>query len=135
MTNSDTRPETAQRLQAAREASGFPSAKAAARRFGWSEDTYAQHENGTRGLTRSATRYAKAFKVSSAWILTGEGDGPGESSEIISELRAIVLALRNDDERRELLQMVRRYKLGIDAEARERLSGEGEGHAGGGYEK
>lgn len=67
----------ARRLQEAREKAGFPSAKAAAKRFGWSPDSYHQHENGQRGITRVAAKYAKAYKVSEAWLLTGDGQGPG----------------------------------------------------------
>lgn len=67
------------RLKAARVAAGFESAAAAAARFGWPYPTYAQHESGA-GLGRSSARYARAFKVSEAWLLTGAG--PGISPEI-----------------------------------------------------
>jgi SOS-response transcriptional repressor LexA len=70
------RPDTAKRLEQARIAAGFEDAKSAARFFGWKYDTYAQHENGTRGIVRAAERYARALKVSAAWLLTGEGNGP-----------------------------------------------------------
>lgn len=69
----DDRPEPAIRLQEAREKRGFKSARDAATFFGWNYDTYVQHENGTRGITRMAERYASAFHVSKAWLLTGEG--------------------------------------------------------------
>lgn len=72
----DHRPDTAKRLEEARLAMGFEDAKSAATYFGWKYDTYAQHENGTRGITRAASRYARALKVSLAWLLTGEGKGP-----------------------------------------------------------
>ncbi|RWO90889.1 helix-turn-helix transcriptional regulator [Mesorhizobium sp.] len=74
----DDRPEPAKRLQIARESAKFSSARAAADFFGWSVDTYHQHENGTRGIGRASARYAKAFRVSEAWLLTGEGQGPGK---------------------------------------------------------
>lgn len=68
---------TAERLRQARIAAGFDTARAAARRHGWSVDTYGSHENGTRGLRNAAAlRYARAFKVSAGWLLTGEGAGP-----------------------------------------------------------
>jgi phage repressor protein C with HTH and peptisase S24 domain len=61
------------RLQIARRKAGFADATSAARAFGWNENTYRSHENGTRGLTRPvAMKYAKAFKVSAAWLLTNE---------------------------------------------------------------
>lgn len=67
-------PDQAVRLRQAREARGFPDAKAAAKFFGWIYDTYAQHENGNRGIRRDvAERYGKAYGVSPAWLLTGEG--------------------------------------------------------------
>jgi len=78
----DDRPEAAKRLEKARLARGFDDAKAAATYFGWKYDTYAQHENGLRGLVRAADRYAKAFRVSEAWLLTGEGAGPGQPRAI-----------------------------------------------------
>ncbi len=77
----DDRPEPAIRLQQAREARGFRTAKHAAKYFGWSYDSYAQHENGLRGIARKAGQYAKAFRVSEAWLLTGEG-GLARPSEI-----------------------------------------------------
>lgn len=61
------------RLRRARENAGFDSATAAARRFGWTVSTYSSHENGQTPVpVKAAERYAKAFKVSPAWILTGE---------------------------------------------------------------
>jgi phage repressor protein C with HTH and peptisase S24 domain len=62
------------RLIAAREAAGFKSARAAALRHHWTPSTYASHENGQTALpAKSASQYARAFKVSAAWLLTGEG--------------------------------------------------------------
>lgn len=63
------------RLQQARVRAGYSTASDAARNFGWNENTYRSHENGERGLKQEvARRYASAFEVSSAWLLTGEGD-------------------------------------------------------------
>ncbi|ATU91422.1 S24 family peptidase [Phyllobacterium zundukense] len=78
----DDRPEAAKRLEQARIARGFKSAKDATTFFGWNYDTYAQHENGTRGIVRAADRYAKAYRVSQGWLLTGEGDGPGMTDHV-----------------------------------------------------
>ena len=65
------------RLRQAREAAGYDSPIEASRRFGWSEHTYKSHENGIRGIRPAqAHKYAKAFKVSAGWILTGEGIKP-----------------------------------------------------------
>lgn len=70
----DDRPDYAKRLEKARTDRGFKSARSAAEFFGWKYDTYAQHENGTRGINRAAGKYAKAFRVSEAWLLTGQGE-------------------------------------------------------------
>lgn len=74
----DDRPDEARRLEQARRARGFKTAKDAAEYFGWNYETYAQHENGTRGLTRAVERYAKAYRVDASWILFGTGQGPSE---------------------------------------------------------
>lgn len=68
------RPAEAKRLEQARLRRGFKSAREAAARFGWTYDTYIQHERGERGLARAAEKYAKAYRVSRGWLLTGEGD-------------------------------------------------------------
>lgn len=63
------------RLKAAR-LRRFPgtSAREIALRFGWNESTYASHENGQTAVPAAAAhRYAKTFKASAGWILTGEG--------------------------------------------------------------
>ncbi|RVD14247.1 MAG: LexA family transcriptional regulator [Mesorhizobium sp.] len=80
--NFDDRPEFAKRLEQARIARGFATAKDAAKYFGWSYDTYAQHENGTRGIGRASEKYAKAYRVGEGWLLTGEGDGPGSAKSV-----------------------------------------------------
>lgn len=65
-----------ERLVIARKARGYRTAKDAAKAFGWPYDSYIQHERGERGLSRSAARYARAYKVSPGWLLTGEGAAP-----------------------------------------------------------
>jgi len=72
---SDDRPEAAKRLESARVKRGFATAKDAARYFGWVYETYIQHEQGIRGIGRQSKKYADAFRVSEAWLLTGEGMG------------------------------------------------------------
>ena len=60
--------------QQARQRAGFENATDAARAFGWNENTYRSHENGERGLKKDiAEKYARAFRISAAWLLTGEG--------------------------------------------------------------
>lgn len=72
----DYRPDPAKRLEQARLARGFKTARAATDFFGWNYTTYAQHENGERGITRAAAKYAESYRVSEGWLLTGEGAGP-----------------------------------------------------------
>lgn len=63
------------RLKAAR-LRRFPGSKASAiaKRFGWTISTYLSHENGQTAVPSDAAhRYAKAYKASPGWILTGEG--------------------------------------------------------------
>lgn len=75
----DDRPDFAKRLENARIARGFRTAKDASRFFHWPYETYIQHEQGIRGISRASAKYAKAFRVSEGWLLTGEGtDGPPE---------------------------------------------------------
>jgi phage repressor protein C with HTH and peptisase S24 domain len=70
------------RLRQARERAGFTSARSAALQFGWIPSTYASHENGQTPVpVKEASKYARAFKVSAAWLLTGEG--PRKSRNIV----------------------------------------------------
>lgn len=88
----DDRPDYAKRLEAARIARGFRFAKEAASYFGWKYETYIQHEQGIRGISRAAGRYAKAFRVSEGWLLTGEGRGPNSATLTPEgQLRAAIL--------------------------------------------
>jgi phage repressor protein C with HTH and peptisase S24 domain len=67
-------PETPhQRLRLAREQAGFARASDAARALGIEEPTYLGHENGSRGLSRAAARYARFFGVSLDWLIDGRG--------------------------------------------------------------
>ncbi len=81
MKNDEELSDQAKRLRKARESRGFVTAADAIRFFGFVGDTYKGHESGSRGLTRSAGRYATAFRVSEAWLLTGEGESP-ESPQV-----------------------------------------------------
>ena len=63
-----------ERLIWARKRQGYTDATAAARRFGWNENTYRSHENGQRPISKkAAAKYAKALKVPVGWLLFGEG--------------------------------------------------------------
>lgn len=63
------------RLSQARESAGYASAADAANALGLAYATYAAHENGSRGFTaQSAEKYARKFRVSLEWLLTGRGE-------------------------------------------------------------
>lgn len=69
------------RLRKARANAGFKSARSAALKFGWVPSTYGAHENGQSGYSpETASAYAKAFTVSSSWLLFGE-DSQGTTVE------------------------------------------------------
>lgn len=69
--------DPAGRLRFARKRAGFASARSAAIRHGWKPSTYGSHENGQTPVPQDAAEeYAKAFKTSVAWLLTG--DAPAE---------------------------------------------------------
>lgn len=72
----DSPKDSAGRLRQARIQAGFKSARSAAIRFGWKPSTYASHENGQTPVPHEAAiAYAKAFKTSHVWLLTGERPG------------------------------------------------------------
>lgn len=98
----DDRPEAAIRLEEARRSKGFATAKQAADYYGWNYDTYAQHENGTRGIIRAAGQYAKAYGVEEGWLLAGTGRGPVEGVPLKGYVGAgqVVQAIDNGTEER-----------------------------------
>lgn len=79
------------RLKKARIAAGYTEATAAARAFGWNENTYRSNENGARPFGREATiRYSRAFKVNLEWLATGRGQmkGPRRGLQVIGYVGA-----------------------------------------------
>jgi repressor LexA len=63
-----------ERLKTARVSAGYGSTVEAAQALGVSQSTYAQHENGIRGIPKDkAPLYARRFKVSAEWLLYGKG--------------------------------------------------------------
>jgi hypothetical protein len=63
-----------ERLRWGRERAGFDTATDAAESLGVPEPTYLAHENGSRGFKHDAAdRYARKFKISLDWLLTGRG--------------------------------------------------------------
>lgn len=82
------------RLRWARETSGLGSARSVAADRGWAMSTYITHENGTRlkkGLSEDdARKYARAFRVDLAWLMTGVGE-PRRRADIPGESEATIL--------------------------------------------
>lgn len=66
-----------ERLRWARENAKYGSASLAARAMGVKTATYIAHENGNRSLQKNADRYARFFRVSIDWLLTGRGAPKG----------------------------------------------------------
>lgn len=63
-----------ERLRFVRKRADYDTASDAARAYGWKISTYVSHENGIRVPKRNTSAtYARAFRVSAAWLLTGEG--------------------------------------------------------------
>jgi hypothetical protein len=87
-----------QRLEKARKAAGFPTPDDAVQSLGMKYPTYIAHENGTGGFrVQSAVIYARKFKVSLDWLLTGKGKGPGEVDEALDDLLASWAKLTHDE--------------------------------------
>lgn len=80
-----------ERLRQARKDAKFPSARNAAKRFGWNPSTYASHENGqTPPPKRAAQKYGAAFKVNPAWLLMLSDDKrPDQTDQIVKLVSAI----------------------------------------------
>lgn len=61
------------RLQTARKALGFKSARSFARQHGIPESTYSQHETGKRSLNPTTmVAYCERLNVTPGWLITGE---------------------------------------------------------------
>jgi|GEM_PF-1825425 len=107
----DTRPDFAKRLEEARTSRGFKTAKSACEYFGWNYNSYAQHEQGNRGIGRVSATYARAYRVSEAWLLTGEGKGPAtakvdQSADIDEEFYRLADEA-TEEERKAMLPLLR----------------------------
>lgn len=97
MKEEDLKKAQGARLKAARLGAGYNTAKAAAEMLRVSENSYMQHENGTRGYSARATYYAQAFGTSPEWLLWGRP--ASRLKEIEAELARIT-----DAERRALAE-------------------------------
>ena len=69
--------EPCDRLKQIRVNAGFETSADATRSHGWNENTYRSHENGERGIKpQVAKKYARAYRISASWLLTGEDGKP-----------------------------------------------------------
>lgn len=91
------------RLRQAREAAGYKTATDAAIAIGAKEPTYLAHENGTRGLARSAQRYAAFYRINLGWLLQGKGPMRGQTApkqlEVAGHVGAGAVVLPPTDDR------------------------------------
>ena len=88
---SDAATSIHERLKKARLIARFTTASAAAEAIGIPYSTYSAHENGEKGLSRSAQRYAKFYRVSLDWLLTGKGEEPAAEAMAIEAPPPIAL--------------------------------------------
>jgi hypothetical protein len=104
----DDRPEFAKRLEQARIAAGFTTAREACRRKAWTYSTYIQHERGIRGLGRTVDKYAKAYKVQAGWLLGLQEDGgPDAGGSIDEELKHLPPDMDGEELRERLRGVIR----------------------------
>lgn len=84
--------EPYERLEAARIAAGFDSAKAAAEAMGAKVSSYIQHENGTRGISKAnAVRYARFFRTTPEWLLYArKGGGEPNVDDLESMIESVL---------------------------------------------
>jgi phage repressor protein C with HTH and peptisase S24 domain len=71
-----------ERLAEARRAAGYDTATDAAAALGVHAPTYLHHENGTRGFSRVADRYARFYRVNLEWLMTGRGERKGRKAGV-----------------------------------------------------
>jgi hypothetical protein len=95
--------EPHERLQWARRRAGIEDATTAAKRHGWRVSTYLSHENGTRGIKKMANEYARAYRVTAAWLMHGQ-----EAAPVDPELVTLWTNLSEDDK-----QTVKRMMRGL----------------------
>jgi hypothetical protein len=103
----------ASRLKEARQKLFPDGATDAARNFGWNENTYRSHENGTRGIPRKMLqRYAQALHVSTMWLLEGREAVPGSIDSEIAKLPEAQQRVVTETVRALIASMRTRGKIG-----------------------
>lgn len=74
-TNGGMSSEPHERLKDARKAAGFETAEAFAHAVNVKPVTYRAHEQGTRGFSKYASKYARRLRTTAAWLISGESGG------------------------------------------------------------
>ena len=75
-----------ERLAQARAAKGLTQAEIA-RRIGKTEAAVGHHDNGVRGASAGTPdQYAKAYDVTTDWLITGKGRGPKDAPDPHAEV-------------------------------------------------
>lgn len=95
------------RLASAREARKL-TREQLAERLGVSLATVQHHENGFRGIRRTAAeQYARSLRISVEWLFTGQGEMTGTSDPVTAEVVQIMPKL--DEARRKQLADYARF--------------------------
>lgn len=84
------------RLRAAREAAGFATAAAAAKKVGVNAVSFRAYENDQHGYSKHAAKLARAFGVWIEWLLEGEGRPPDANSQVKDRRLAYAADLLDD---------------------------------------
>lgn len=75
------------RLQKARKALGFKSARSFAREHGIPESTYSQHETGKRSLNPlTLTSYCQKLSITPGWLITGDQHGAALNKSLLKSV-------------------------------------------------
>lgn len=83
--------DIAERLRKAR-MRRYESARQAAIALGMRPDTYIQYENGLRGFSRHADKFARFFRVNLDWLITGRGEMDMRSARVAIPVTGLVAA-------------------------------------------
>jgi len=110
--------DMAARLRDARKAAGYKSAAAAINVLGWKASAYRAHENGQNNFSvEFAEKYAKAYGVTSVWLLFGRAEAQRMEASFIKnekpkcdkhkcpeKIYALAVLLKDDPDNRYFLE-------------------------------
>lgn len=85
------------RLQTARKALGFKSARSFARKHGIPESTYSQHETGKRALNPSTMlTYCGRLNIEPSWLVTGTANTAAPVSHTLTNMPLLRSILKKE---------------------------------------